>query len=565
MNALAKRILTALLCALLLASCAQLTPRDDPPPDSTGDPAADRVYHSLAADIAARRGLLEEAFGHYVWLARDTRDVIAAEKAARIGLHLGKNGETLQAAELWSTLAPEDPGAFEVRAILLVREGRADEAYETLKTLIALTDAEGKRGYVEAAGVLAAVEERALGESLMRRLVSDRPGYAEAHYAYALVLLAYQDLVRAEAQVGRALALRPENELAWLLLSRIRQGRGLEEAAGAALGKGVASNPGSRLLRIAYARWLVEARRYDKAYDQFRQLEQKSPNDPDLLFSLGALATDLEKWDAAKRYWKRLLALGERVDEARYFLAKAEEAAGNLAGALVLYRGVQRGLLRMEAAVRVAELLAARGETKEARRVLAQQRVLFAEHAPSLYMLEAEMLREQGDPDEAERVYDIALGAYPGDPELLYGRAMLAASRGRIDALERDLRAILEADPDHADALNALGYTLADQTQRYHEAFELISRALELKPESAAILDSMGWVQYRLGNLETALAYLRRAVAKDSDHEILAHLGEVLWVMGQRQEAREVWQRALEQDPDSTYVLDTMRRLQAGQ
>jgi tetratricopeptide (TPR) repeat protein len=219
----------------------------------------------------------------------------------------------------------------------------------------------------------------------------------------------------------------------------------------------------------------------------------------------------------------------------------------------------------MEAAVRVAEILAQRGEMEEARRVLAEQRVLFAEHAVPLYIIEAEMLREQGYPAEGARVYDTALGAFPGDPELLYGRAMLAAAQGRLDVLERDLRTILDEDPDHADALNALGYTLADQTDRYQEAFELISRALKLKPESAAILDSMGWVQYRLGNLEAAIAYLQRAVEKDGNDEISAHLGEVLWVTGRRDEALKVWRDALELEPGSAIVRDTMQRLRTGQ
>jgi len=565
MNASPKRVLLAVFAGFL-ASCAQLPQRDVvPPPENSGDRTADVVYHALAADIAARRGLLDDAFSHYAWLARETRDAAAAEKAARIGLHLHKNGDTLNAARLWAEVAPDDLGALEVKATLHLREGNADEAYSALADLVRTADAQGKRGYVEAAGVLAAADNQDLGNELMARLVSQDPANADARYAYALVLLAYDNPARAESEAAEALRLQPGAELTWLLLSRIKHEQGREEASGNALAQGVRKNPGSRLLRVAYARWLVEAGRYEQAYVQFQALSKDMPDDPDVLFSLGALATDLEKWQDARRYWKKLLAQGERVDEAHYFLAKVEEAAGNQEGALVLYRNVQGGPLRMEAAVRVAEILAERGELEEARRVLAEQRVLFPEHAVSLYIIEAELLRELGNPTEGARVYDIALGAFPDDPELLYGRAMLAAAQGRLDVLERDLRTILEKDPNHADALNALGYTLADQTDRYQEAFELISRALELKPESAAILDSMGWVQYRLGNLEMAIAYLKRAVAKDGNDEISAHLGEVLWVTGRREEALKVWQKALEVQPDSAYVRDTMQRLQSGQ
>ena len=546
----------------LLAACTQLPTRTDaPPPADSGDATADLVYHSLAAEISARRGILDDAFDHYIWIARETRSASAAEKAARIGLHLNKNGDTLYAAALWAELAPDELGAHEVKAAVFLREGRTDEAYEALLALRDLAARQGKRGFVEAAGVVTASENREAGLELMGRLASEHAKDAQARYAYALVLLAFGDVPGADREVRSALALRPDHELAWLLLSRIEVQRGRVTDGGRVLQEAVRRNPDSRLLRVAYARWLVETRQYEAAYTQFERLLKDSPDDPDILFSLGALATDLEHWRAARGYWQRLLQLGERVHESRYFLAQVEEAAGNVDGALALYGSVQEGPLRVEASVRRAEILAGRGKIDDARRILGEQRVLFPDRAIALYLIEAQLLIDNDYPAEAAGVYDLALKAFPGNVDLLYARAMHAAAEQRLDVLERDLRTILAAEPDHADALNALGYTLADQTDRYEEAFELISRALELKPENAAILDSMGWVQYRLGNLEAALEYLRRAAARDNDSEIAAHLGEVLWVTGRRDEALRVFRDALDRDPESLFVREAMDRL----
>lgn len=562
MISLVKR-LASLVVVGVLASCTQLPTRTaEPPPAESGDATADLVYHSLAAEISARRGRLDDAFQHYIWLARETRDASSAEKAARIGLHLNKNGDTLYAAALWADLAPDEIGAHEVKAAVFLREGRTEEAYEALVAIVDLASKRGKRGFVEAAGVVTASENREAGRQVMARLAGTYAKDAQARYAYALVLLAFGDVNGAEREVRAALALRSDHELAWLLLSRIEVQKGSVTDGGRVLHDAVTRNPGSRMLRVAYARWSVETQQYDIAYEQFEQLLRGSPDDPDILFSLGALATDLKRWNAARKYWQRLLQLGERAAESRYFLAQVEEATGNIEGALALYASVQDGPLRVEAAVRRASIHAGRGEIAEARRILGEQRVLFPDRAVALYLIETELLIENDRPAEAAAVYDLALQAFPGNVDLLYARAMHAAAEQRLDILERDLRTILAAEPDHADALNALGYTLADQTDRYQEAFELISRALELKPENAAILDSMGWVQYRLGNLEAALEYLLRAAARDNDSEIAAHLGEVLWVTGRRDEALQVLREALDRDPESHFVRETIDRLQ---
>jgi Flp pilus assembly protein TadD len=166
---------------------------------------------------------------------------------------------------------------------------------------------------------------------------------------------------------------------------------------------------------------------------------------------------------------------------------------------------------------------------------------------------------------DALAVYDRAIANLPDDARLLYARALLAVDRGDAGRGERDLRRVLELKPDDAEALNALGYTLADRSPgneaRQHEALELIQRALKLKPDEAAIIDSMGWVRYRLGDLDASLENLRRAYAKQPDPDIAAHLGEVLWARGQHDEARRVWDEGRKKDAGNKALIETIRRL----
>jgi tetratricopeptide (TPR) repeat protein len=274
----------------------------------------------------------------------------------------------------------------------------------------------------------------------------------------------------------------------------------------------------------------------------------------DILFTAAVLALEQEKLDQARDYLLRLKALGQREDEVAFLLGQVEERAGNSDAAMGWYAQVD-GPNATDAAVRIARLHAAAGDVSRARDMLQQLRDQLPDEGTTLYLIEGEMLRANGAEDQAMAVYDRALEERPDDADLRYARAMAAVAMDRIDLLESDLRRILDQDPDHVDALNALGYTLADRTDRLQEARELIEKALALKPDEPAIKDSMGWVLYRQGDAAAAEPYLRAALDTVFDPEIAAHLGEVLWALGRRDEAREVWDRALNEAPKHEYLL----------
>lgn len=327
------------------------------------------------------------------------------------------------------------------------------------------------------------------------------------------------------------------------------------------LQKGIRQNPDDKRLRLTYARQLLEQQQLEAARAQFGELLERNPEDDDLRLTLALVDFEAKEWAAAREHLQELVVRDSHTDAAHYNLGRIAEQEGDRAAALDAYAKVGPGNDYLPAQLRRTELLVKAGQGEQALRLLAAARDSQPDYALQLYLIEIDSLANQRRIDAAWQSAGQALASYPDDLNLLYSRAMLAEKRGDLAGLERDLRFILEREPDNAMALNALGYTLADRTTRYAEARELIERAHELNPDDPAILDSLGWVQYRLGNLKAAEDYLRRALERMPDAEIAAHLGEVLWVSGQRGAARDVWRRALQDTPDSDILRDTLRRL----
>ena len=527
---------------------------------ATGDGLTpDIVYNVLVGEIAAQRGDYQQAYTHYLEAARLAGDPELAELATHSAIIRDDQQGAARAATFWLKLEPNSRNAHQVLALLEIQRGALEAAAEHLRRLVRLVEADGEEGYMLAARLMARVKESETRLELMRALVADQAENAEAQFALAMVAVASQRFDEAEQAVEAALRLRPDWEQAQIFQVRIMLLQGKSDRAETLLEGYIGDRPSDDNLRLAYARLLVEQKAYEKALREFERIGKNKPEDPEILFALGLLSVQLEDFPAARRHLEALLRTGQRNDDAAFYLGQLEELQGNRQAALDWYARVKTEHL-FDAKVRIARLHAQDGEVERAREILQQLRHQAPEQALGLYLIEGEMLRELKRHEQAMAVYDQALENFPDNADLLYARALQAVSLDRLDILERDLKKILDADPDHADALNALGYTLADQTTRFQEALGYIERALELKPDDAAILDSMGWVQYRLGNLEKALGYLRRAIEKLPDSEIAAHLGEVLWAHDQKEQARRVWAEALDRDPDDDYLKRVINR-----
>jgi len=520
----------------------------------------DDLYKLLVAEFAARRGQLPLAIGNYLEVARERGEAGAAERAVRFAVYARDELRALEAAELWTELAPDDSEGRQVYAALLIRAGRIDDAVAELETLVAERGELDERGFDAVGDLLSRERDKKAALEAMGRLLTGRETNPHALYAYAILAARAGELGKATELLEQLLALEPGHERAAVLYARLLQQSGDVNRALGSLARTLERSPGAYPVRAAYARLLVDANRYDEARAQFEILTEQEPDNADVRFMLGLLLLETNRPEEARRHFERLLEVPGRRETAQFYLGQIAEALDDDDAALEAYSRVDGGEHYLNAQIRIAVVLAEQDEVDAARSHLHAVPRASPEEDVRLYRVEAEILADQDLLEEAMWVYDQALAEHPEDPDLLYARAMLAERLDRLDVLEQDLRAILAQDPDNADALNALGYTLADRTDRYEEAYRLISRAFELKPNDYYIIDSMGWVLYRMGRHEEALEHLERALAMSDDPEVAAHLGEVLWVIGRKDAAREVWDTALKTTPDDEHLLETIRR-----
>jgi tetratricopeptide (TPR) repeat protein len=328
------------------------------------------------------------------------------------------------------------------------------------------------------------------------------------------------------------------------------------------LGDFVARNPNSREARLNYARLLVLDKRLPEAREQFEAVLAANPGNTEVIYAVGLLAFQLKDYEVAEENMKRLLSAGYRdADGVRYLLGQIAEEQKQWTQAVQWYEGIGEGEHQLAARMRTANAIAKQGRLDEARAYLKRVATDNPGDEAQLTVAEAQLLREANRTQEAFQVLSEGLQKQPEQPELLYDYALTAEKLERFDVLESNLRKLIEVRPDHAHAYNALGYSFAERNTRLPEARKLVEKALELAPDDYFIIDSLGWVLYRQGDLKGAVEQLRRAYNGRPDAEIGAHLGEVLWVMGEREEANRVWQESLKASPDNETLQKTIKRL----
>ena len=537
----------------------EATAEDGQSQDKRTGLTTDLIYAVLVGQIAAQRGDQHMAFTHFLHGAQLAKDADLAERATRAALALGETESIERAIAVWLDVAPDSMTAHQIAAYVRLQVDDVDGAMSHLRRLINLASDEGENGFMQAARLVHKLRPPERRLELMESLTEGEPENADAWFARALVEAGAGRHAEAAEAALRTTELRPGWNEPRIFLVRVLQDMGRGDEARDALERFVSETPEDQGLRMLYAQLLVDEEEFSRARDVFGLMLDDTPKEPDVLFALGILSLQLDDLVGAREYFTRLRDTGKRRNDATYYLGQVEEIDGHLEEAASWYEKVQ-GEHTLDAKVRIARIHARRGDLQLAREMLQQLRDQWKDDLVLLYMLEAEMLTDLDRKREAMAVYDQALATLPDNVDLLYARALHAASVHEVSVLERDLRAVLAKDPDHADALNALGYTLADQTDRYDEALSLIERALALNPDDPAVLDSMGWVQYRLGNLDEALRYLRKALGELQDGEIAAHLGEVLWAKGERDAAWRVWEKALDEHPNHEYLLRVIGR-----
>jgi tetratricopeptide (TPR) repeat protein len=536
------------------------------PPSSLSDvrneALGQTVYQVLLAEIAFHRDDLGMAVQTYARLALRTRDPQVMERAIGIAGFAQQFDTALEIARLWLDVDPTSQRAQEMLAGILITSNRLGELAPHLARILESNKAALPENLLGLNRMFARNSDRLAVFRLIDTVCRPFFGIAEAHYAVALAAAGAEMRERARKEVGQALELRPEWEMAAMLHAQVLMRDARDEAI-SFMEDFLERNPGANRLRLLFARVLAGERRYADAKRQFDRLLQDAPNDPEIVYSVAMLSLQIDDKAFAEAQFERLAALDDVPDRgvAHFFLGQIAEEGGRIDEAMARYARVVSGEHYFAARARQARLLFERGRSEEGRALLRNTKTSQPEERLRMEITEAALLREAGRTREALDFLEQRLAENPEQADLMYETALLAERLNLLDLMERRLRRLIELRPSNPQAYNALGYAYADRNERLPEARQLIEKAFSLAPEDAAILDSMGWVLFRLGDLPGALSYLERSHGRRDDPEIAAHLGEVLWSMGRRDDARRLLQNARAKFPSNAVLSETMRRL----
>ena len=556
----------------LLVACASPAPKMSPEASSQAatavpEPAPkpverafpeDSIYPLLLAEFALRRRAYDVALDQYLAQAPLLQDPGVAAHATHLAQFMSREAEALEAVQLWVELEPENTEANNTLSLLLIRQGRSLEALPHL-ALLAKQGEQPNFPSLLSSYPQMSPQQRADLEQGIDTLAQEYPDNVQLLLTQAMMEAEHKQFESAQAKLERIFKQEPEQAQAAILEARILLARKSPKPY-ARVEQILREQPDDTQLRMQYARLLTSVD-ISAARAQFEILSSQSPRDGELLLSLALISRETGDNMEAKAYLRQLLALGQRTDDAHYYLGRIAEDEDDPQAAIYQYQQVEEGREFYVANGRISSLFISSGQFEENRTRFDQLRQEYPDRSDQLYGMQADLLIRAGQLDQAMAALNQAVAAKPDSTALRYARSMLAEQQDDLALMESDLREIIATDPTNATALNALGYTLANRTTRYDEAYQLISQALALEPGEPAILDSMGWVLYRMNRNDEAVDYLTQAYAAMPDAEVAAHLGEVLWVSGNTEGATAVWQGAALRDPDNAVLAETLERL----
>lgn len=524
------------------------------------------LFKLLRAELAAQRGDWQLAYATMLVTAQQTRDPRLAHRAADIALNARQTNEALAAVRLWRELAPSSKTAQQFYLALVMVKGDLTEAQAIFAELLK-NAAPNTRGLLilQIQQLLGRVKDKDRAFAILDSVTTPYQDLYETHIALAQSAFAKGETAHARAEAQIALRIKPDMEIAALMIAQatpdpVLAAQGLKDF--------LAAHPKARNIRMAYAKFLVEQKDYKEARNQLDILLADKPDDVGILYAIGVLGAQTNDLATAEEYLKKYVqALTAAPDNERdpsqalLILAQIAIDRKELPEALKWLEQVPPGPSYFDAQILSARVMAAHGDLEGARRLLATTTAEGQQQQVQLAVTDATLLRDAKRMPEALAVMDKIVKRFPTDTELIYDYAMMAEKADDLALMEANLRKIMKLAPHNQHAYNALGYSLADRNIRLPEALKLLTKALELAPKDPFILDSMGWVQFRLGHLDKAEEYLRQSYAVRNDVEVGVHLGEVLWVKGEREEAKDLWRAAQQKNPQNDLLQSTLARL----
>lgn len=525
-------------------------------------PAGQVAYQVLLAEIALRRGYGDLALSVYAELALRSRDPQVLARAIEVAGFARRLDLAHELAQLWVETEPESVAARQTLVGVLIVLNRLDDLAPHLSKLLEQDKDNLGDNLSRLNRMLARQSDKSAVLRLVQRVTQPYPGVAEAHFAVAQAALAAGDRPLAQESVRQAQELRPEWEMPVLLEAQIVSAEAPAKVV-PLLERYLSRHPNAKDVRLHLARAYVGDKRFSDASAEFRRLLRDFPNSVEVVYPVAILALQQNDLDTAETQLKHLLELefGDR-NLVNYYLGQVMEARKNDAAAIDYYGQVGLSEPFLNARNRQAMLLVRAGKLDEARQVLQQTATMHPTERVALGQSEAQLLRDAKRYAEALEVLESLLKSNPGNAELLYDSALVADRLDKVALVEERLRQVIALQPENAHAYNALGYTFAERNMRLDEARELVARALALLPDDPFIIDSMGWVLYRQGDLAGALIQLQKAYGLRQDPEIAAHMGEVLWGLGRQDEARRVLREAARKDPDNEALAAAVKKFQ---
>lgn len=523
------------------------------------DQDQDTLYDLLVAEIAGQRNRIDITLVNYIQQARSTRDPGVIRRALNAAQY-AKDAEAIkELALLWKDVEPENPSPYQLLAYHYSLSKDYAQAIENIDTVIAL----GGRISVESLAIGSQSlpdEDKQLLLELYQRLREKHPDSLPVQYSLAIVQTHLGDKTSALENLEEILAKDEDFESAYVLKSNILLDKSKEEAE-AFVSKAYERYPANHTLGRIYASLLINRKELATAADIFADLMKRYPQTPAFQLSYALVLLEDKRVDESRENLEQLLEAGVHQNEAHFYLGRIADTNQELDKAVYHYTSIAGGTHQQASLERAAYLLIQAERVEEGIDVLARARAKHPDQAPTLWGLQYKLLNSLEDNESAKATLNEALNEFPENEDLLYARAMHFERENQLDAMEQDLRKIMAINPQNAVAMNALGYTLADRTDRIDEAYQLVAMALNLKPENPAVMDSMGWVLFKKGQNEQALLFLLNAFQKFNDGEIGAHLGEVLLSLNQTTEAHEIWTRSFQLNPEHPVLIKTLQRL----
>lgn len=550
----------ALIAALALISLGPVAAAD-----AADEGDSDASAHVLQAEISLHRMEYLEAAREYAKAAALSSSVDIARQATRIASSFGFNEEALASAGRWLELEPDSDEALFHLARLELRMGNTRAARASYSKLLERGEGESDKRLLSLISVFSEEDpERAY--EVMQALAKPYRDSPEAHYAVAVTALQADELGEAKKRISKVLDLGPDEWLetkAKLLYGRILLLSGEPDAAIDYVARIIGDDPQpDPAARMELALIMMSADRDDDALSQVNQVLLENSNQVDALRMMAIINFRQQNLDAAREDFEDLLASGQHTMDALYYLAQIADFRDDHQRAIPLYSQVVSGPHAVSAQRRAAALTAFERDAPE---TAIEQLEEFARENPQygidMVQAKAQLLSSLERYPEALEQYDRLATFRPESEGVMLGRAALLLSMDRLDDAIAMYRDAVKRWPDSAMSLNALGYTLADRTDRYREAEKLIRKALKYDPESPAIIDSLGWVLHKLGRHEEALVHLERAYAKLDDPEVAAHIVEVLATLERRDEALERLLAAERKNPDNALLEDVRERV----